>query len=77
MSDYFRTTDYGFEWGPVEVERVAHFRDRGYFISVGSSYYRVEIYVSERGRTVKVVTKRDKNGGLCEDSFSLPNQGQN
>jgi hypothetical protein len=47
------TTRYGFQWGPVTVERVAHIEGRGYCVSVkGSGGQEVEVLVSEKGRRV-------------------------
>lgn len=47
-------TTYGFNWGPVKVERLANFKprkDREVFI-VGVND--VEVYVSKTGRSVRV-----------------------
>lgn len=49
-------TRYGFDWGPVVVERVAHVEGRGYCISIrGRKDYNgpeVQVYVSEKGRVI-------------------------
>ncbi len=50
------STQYGFNWGPVVVERVAHIEGRGYCISIRSSEdysgQEVQVLVSEKGRRV-------------------------
>lgn len=52
-----RSTQYGFDWGPLSVERVAHIEGRGYVVSVrgpkGYSGPEVQVYVSEAGRVVR------------------------
>ena len=49
-------TQYGFNWGPVVVERVAHVEGRGYCISIrGSEGYEgqeIQVLVSEKGKRV-------------------------
>lgn len=50
-------TQYGFDWGPVTVERIAHIEGRGYSVQVrvrGQHETAVEIWVSEKGRSVSV-----------------------
>lgn len=47
-------TTFGFEWGPVVVERLAHFRPRknreAFILRVND----LEVYVSKTGRSVRV-----------------------
>ena len=47
---------YGFSWGPVVVERVAHVEGRGYCISVRGERWpggpEIQILVSEKGKAV-------------------------
>jgi hypothetical protein len=49
--------EYGFRWGPMVVDRVAHIDGRGYVVSVRSSAGydgpEVQVFVSEKGRRVK------------------------
>lgn len=50
-------TQYGFDWGPVRVERTAHIKGRGYVVTVmGLANCThgpvVQVLVSERGRAV-------------------------
>lgn len=49
-------TQYGFDWGPIVVERVAHIEGRGYCISIrGRHDYEgpeIQVLVSEKGRSV-------------------------
>lgn len=55
MSEVIRT-QYGFSWGPVVVERIAHIDGRGYCISVrGRDDYKgqeIQVLVSEKGQRV-------------------------
>lgn len=46
-------TDYGFDWGPMRVERIAHISGRGYTVSVKAAAGEIQVYVSERGRKVE------------------------
>ena len=47
-------TTFGFDWGPVKVERIAHFEPRkgreAFILRVND----LEIYVSKTGRSVRV-----------------------
>lgn len=47
-------TTFGFDWGPVKVERIAHFKPRkdreAFILGVND----LEIYVSKTGRSVRV-----------------------
>lgn len=49
-------TEYGFNWGPVVVERITHLDGRGYWVSIrGRKDYQgpeVQVLVSEKGRVV-------------------------
>jgi hypothetical protein len=49
-------TRYGFDWGPVVVERVAHIPGRGYCISIRGRHdytgQEIQVLVSEKGRRV-------------------------
>lgn len=49
-------TQYGFDWGPMSVERVAHIEGRGYVVSIrGPKEYsgpEVQVLVSEKGRCI-------------------------
>lgn len=65
-------TQYGFEWGPLVVERVAHIEGRGYVVSIqgprGYDGPHVQVLVSEKGRSItafplggaKVVERKEK-----------------
>jgi hypothetical protein len=58
-------TTYGFVWGPMEVQRVAHIEGRGYCVEVkGSGGQSVQVLVSEKGRRV---TAYPVNGAKCRD----------
>ena len=49
---------YGFQWGPMLVERWAHFRhhtdSESYVLGVTAGKNKVEVYVSRTGRSVRV-----------------------
>lgn len=47
-------SDYGFMWGPMEVHRIVHIEGRGYVLGVDAPGGRLQIYVSEKGRSVRV-----------------------
>lgn len=48
-----RMTEYGFEWGPVTVER--HIEHKGMVIfGVRTKYKDLDVYVSPSGRSVRV-----------------------
>lgn len=59
-------TQYGFDWGPVRVERVAHIPGRGYVVSVmGPKSHggpEVQVYVSEKGVSVRAYPLRGARG---------------
>jgi hypothetical protein len=47
-------TPYGFKWGPLKVERLAHVPDSGYALSIETDYGMVmQVYVSEKGRVIR------------------------
>ena len=46
-------TQYGFEWGPMKVERLAHIEGRGYVVTVKTDHNELQVYVSEKGRKVE------------------------
>lgn len=50
-------TDYGFTWGPIEIERTAEIlRDGGLYrvLTVKTDSKEITIYVSPAGRSVRV-----------------------
>jgi hypothetical protein len=55
--DVSKPTQYGFAWGPMRVERMAHIEGRGYVVSVhgpkGYNGPQVQVFVSEKGRTIR------------------------
>ena len=60
-------TDFGFEWGPVEITRLAHIERRGYLLEVRTKRQSMQIYVSEKGRKIEAmpvrpVSERKENG---------------
>ena len=61
------TTQYGFRWGPMLVERMAHIDGRGYVVSIRSTELHtgpeVQVYVSEKGRSVKAFPLRGAKSG--------------
>lgn len=49
---------YGFNWGPMKVERLAHIEGRGYVVQVSTDHMQVEVYVSEKGQKIKAYEPR-------------------
>ena len=52
-------------WGPIVVERTAHIEGRGYVVSVrtkGSYERSVQVYVSEKGRSMRVYVRGEMDG---------------
>lgn len=55
MSNYrFRETRYGFDYGPLKVQRVATDPKAGIIIHVGSEHKQFQVRVSPKGRNVDV-----------------------
>jgi len=54
-----RQTDYGFQWGPVEVQRSARLpQGRGAVLTIKTDLgTEVELWVSEKGQRIVVVEK--------------------
>lgn len=52
------TTQYGFQWGPLEVTRIAHFEPRKgrecYVLAVETEHGALNVYVSKTGRSMRV-----------------------
>ena len=46
-------TSFGFDWGPMKVERAAHIEGRGYVLMVKTEHARLEVFVTEAGRKIK------------------------
>lgn len=46
---------YGFTWGPVSVVRLGHVDGRGYFLSVQTSHDGVQLFISEKGKRIRIV----------------------
>jgi hypothetical protein len=44
---------YGFEWGPMVVERTAHIEGRGYVLTIKTEHKRMQVHVTEAGRKIK------------------------
>jgi hypothetical protein len=49
-----RTTQYGFVWGPIEVQRTCELPNGRGVISIKSADAEVEVYFSAKGRTLRV-----------------------
>ena len=47
-------TMYGFQWGPIEVTRMAHIDGRGRVIGIDTPHHRCQLYVSEAGRSIRL-----------------------
>lgn len=46
-------TRYGFDWGPMHVERMAYIEGRGYALRIRTDHDEIQVYVSEKGRKVE------------------------
>ena len=46
-------TPYGFDWGPMTVTRMAHIEGRGYALGIVVGRRRFQVWVSEKGRSVR------------------------
>ena len=49
---------YGFDWGPMTVERTGHIEDRGYALTIETDHARIEVYVTEAGRRIRVFDQK-------------------
>lgn len=47
-------TQFGFDWGPIKVERLCHVEGRGYSLEVRTDHARVQLGISEKGRKITV-----------------------
>lgn len=47
-------TEYGFEWGPMAVERIAKLPASRRVLRVATPHHKVEIYSSRTGSSVRV-----------------------
>jgi hypothetical protein len=69
-------TQFGFDWGPVVVERVAHIEGRGYCVSVrGQHDYEgpeIQVYVSEKGRVVRAHLIRGATSVAAKETTTDP-----
>jgi len=44
----------GFDWGPMAVTRLARLEGRGYVLGIRVGERRLQVYVSEKGHSVRV-----------------------
>lgn len=47
-------TTYGFQWGPMEVTRMAAIEGRGRVVGINTPHHRCQLYVSEQGRSIRL-----------------------
>lgn len=52
---------YGFDWGPMSVERTAHIEGRGYALTIRTEHQTMQVFVTEKGRKIKPYPVRDMN----------------
>jgi len=50
----YHPTDFGFAWGPVEVQRTTQFADGRGVISIWSESQELTVYFSRTGRSLRV-----------------------
>lgn len=65
---------YGFDWGPVHVERLEHVDGGGYALRIYTDHDEVQVYVSEKGRKVKAY--RPGKGNLTKPASDEKEQLQ-
>jgi hypothetical protein len=57
--------EYGFDWGPVRVTRLMQMDGRGVVLRIKTiAEKQVDIYVSERGHSVRIFGSREWLGPL-------------
>ena len=55
MSNFpFNETRYGFDWGPLKIERVFSHPKHGVVVRIGSEHQQFEVRVSPKGQNVNV-----------------------
>jgi len=54
-----RETRYGFEWGPMKIERFTSDPKFGVVVFIGSEHQQFEVLVSPKGRMVSVTERED------------------
>ena len=61
-------TQYGFEWGPVEVSRVAADEQLGVVVEIRTEYQAVTVRATPKGRrmTVEGPYRRTANGKVTD-----------
>jgi len=47
-------TQFGFHWGPMNVARLTQIDGRGYVLRVQTDTHDLQIYVSPKGRSIRV-----------------------
>jgi hypothetical protein len=43
---------YGFDWGPMKVERLAHISGRGYVLRISTEHTQMQVHITEKGRKI-------------------------
>ena len=54
MGDWGEATPFGFMWGPMVVERLAHIEGRGRVLEIRTNDVRLQIHVTEKGKKINV-----------------------
>jgi len=63
IKDYDEAWRYGFRWGPLVVERLAHIDKRGYLLSIKTDTQAMQVYVSEKGRQMRAYRMTSRSQG--------------
>lgn len=50
---------YGFRWGPMVVERLAHIDKRGYVLNIKTEHQSMQVYITEKGRKIEAMPVHD------------------
>jgi hypothetical protein len=53
-------TDFGFDWGPMRVQRLAHIEGRGYVLEIATDAKVMQVYVTEAGRKIEPYPVRER-----------------
>jgi hypothetical protein len=54
------STRYGFDWGPMSVERLCHIDGRGYVLTIRTEHQEMQVHVTEAGRKIKPYPTRPR-----------------
>ena len=53
-------SEFGFDWGPMSVTRMAHIEERGYVVGVRTDHDSIQVFVSQKGRKIRIWRGNDE-----------------